>query len=494
MKKKIAFSAAMLLTVLTLAAQGVKVVSPNGGESWALNSTQRITWTFQNAGSAKVDIILRSGGGKVGVIKSQVALNAGTWTWASVGKLENGAMVAVGADYIVRIRDLGNTFSDDSDTAFVIASAAPVIRQFPDRLLPRPLPLGGPKLAVTAIDLVRSASGYSVIFGYKNAGNTALPRRHELTVKPDYRVLIDGREVDQGDLFIPESPPAGPGWEMTTHAGGFINFPVSEPRPWHIGKEITIVLNERNALNMGQASKTSSLLPIVLARGYDLAFAGPATIDWNANRARVVITKVGSSPQLSKGVALIYKLGYYHTNTVSGGPGEATVTYPEGPYQSERSVKIPITGPFPYRLDIPMEPSPYYELDFRIAPEQRDEFDERNNTLARARFERPGAKAGPRIHALAFSTRADSRGKPTQLRTIITLLNETDRGVNGMRLVLKRNGSLAEEWKGISLSAGQKQLYINYGALPGPPLYSDMFQAYLYDSAGALLDSRSENE
>jgi hypothetical protein len=141
-----------------------------------------------------------------------------------------------------------------------------------------------------------------------------------------------------------------------------------------------------------------------------------------------------------------------------------------------------------------MEPSPYYELDFRIAPEQRDEFDERNNTLARARFERPGAKAGPRIHALAFSTRADSRGKPTQLRTIITLLNETDRGVNGMRLVLKRNGSLAEEWKGISLSAGQKQLYINYGALPGPPLYSDMFQAYLYDSAGALLDSRSENE
>ena len=281
---------------------------------------------------------------------------------------------------------------------------------------------------------------------------------------------------------------------MTTHSGGFISFPVYEPRPWQIGKEITIILNERNALNMGSASKTSSLLPIVLTVGYDLAFAGPATIDWSTHKARVVVTKVGSSPELSKGVTLSYTLGYYHTNTVSGGPGVATVTYPEGPYTVERSMKFPITGPFPARLDIPMEPSPYYELEFRIIPEQRDEFDERNNTLASARSERPGTPSGPRIHGIAFSTRSDSRGKPTQLRTVITLLNEGAQACAGLRLVLKRNGSQAEEWKGIALTAGQKQLYINYGALPGPPLYNDTFQVYLYDGHGALLDTRSEVE
>ncbi len=179
---------------------------------------------------------------------------------------------------------MDDTIEDFSDNVFAITPAAPVIVKLPERRLPPPFPLRSPKLAVTIINLVRNASGYSIVFGYKNVGNAALPKRHELTVKPDYRVLIDGREIDKGDLFIPESPPAGPGWEMTTHSGGSINFPVYEPRPWYIGKQITIILNERNALNMGSASKTSSLLPIVLTVGYDLAFAGPAVIDWNANR------------------------------------------------------------------------------------------------------------------------------------------------------------------------------------------------------------------
>jgi hypothetical protein len=495
MKRKIVVTAAMILAALSLEAQSVKVVSPNGGESWALNSAQAITWTATNAGTVKVDIVLRNAGARVGVIKSQVALAAGSWAWASVGRLEDGTMVPAGTDYTVRIRDAANTFGDGSDNAFAIAPTAPVFRQFPDRMLPRPLPLGAPKLAVTAINLVRNASGYGVVFGYKNTGTSALPKRHELTVKPDYRVLIDGREIEKGDLFIPESPPAGPGWELTTHSGGSVNFPVHEPWPWHIGKEITIILNERNALNMGSASKTSSLRPIALTVGYDLAFAGPAAIDWNANRARLTVTKVGSNPETSKYVYLNYTVGYYHTNTVSGGPMEATVTYPEGAYTKWESRKIPSTGPFPWHLEIPLEPSAYYDLGFTINSEFRDEFDERNNTLSRVRFIRPGTPLRPRITSMEFSKRIDANGK-TQLRTTIALANLTNAAYGGMRLLLKRNGSKADEWNGIALAPEQKLMYINYGDPKGPSPYNtyNNFEALLYDSSGRLVDARSERQ
>ena len=124
MGKMFFVSMAILLMLAPLAAQSVMVVSPNGGESWVLGSSHNITWTPTNAGNIKVDIILRNSGGKVGVIKSQVALSAGLWTWMSVGKLEDGTIVAPGTDYIVRIRNTANTVTDDSNNAFSIVASS----------------------------------------------------------------------------------------------------------------------------------------------------------------------------------------------------------------------------------------------------------------------------------------------------------------------------------------------------------------------------------
>ncbi len=453
MTKRFAPAALLLLLAACLAAQTVTVTSPNGGESWALGTQHAVTWGFQNAGATKVSLILRNGGGVVGTIQSNVSLAAGSWVWTSVGRLEDGTVVAPRSDYIVRIRDAGNTFGDNSDGRFSISAPLPpsitvlspnygneemhvggqrwpiewsavnigqnlrIVLVTPDnadvgvlaenvaansspwswligQTQAGPAPAGGsykvrvasmdgsvqdvsdapfllregpkpavihapihdrvppifprPKLAVTAIGLVRNASGYGIVFGYKNAGDGALPRRSELAVKPDYRVLIDDREVDKGDLFIPQTPPAGPGWEMPAFSGGTIAFPVSEPHPWNIGDRITILLNERNALNMGTASKTSALRLIALTAGYDLAYAGPAVVDWNANKARVTITKVGSTPQNSRKIVLSHGIRYYHTNTMGGGgANEAVVYVPSGPYRETRSREFPITGPFP---------------------------------------------------------------------------------------------------------------------------------------------------
>ena len=137
MKRILLFIAAAVFLLAPLAAASVKVVSPNGGETWVLGSPQNITWMPTNPGNVKVDIILRRGNTKVGVIKSQVLLSDGSWQWPYVGILENGTKVPDGTDYIVRIRDAGDTFRDDSYRPFAISTGG----QPPP---PPPPPPGGP--------------------------------------------------------------------------------------------------------------------------------------------------------------------------------------------------------------------------------------------------------------------------------------------------------------------------------------------------------------
>lgn len=128
MKTRWGLRAIVLALVAPLAAQTVTVTSPNGGEEWHLGTPHAITWSFQNPGATKVNLILRQGGGVVGTIKSNVDLSAGSWVWTSAGTLENGTVAAPGSGYIVRIRDAGNTFGDNSDGGFTLAAGAPALQ------------------------------------------------------------------------------------------------------------------------------------------------------------------------------------------------------------------------------------------------------------------------------------------------------------------------------------------------------------------------------
>lgn len=425
------------------------------------------------------------------MLAENVAPGSSPWSWL-IGQTQTGSLPA-GGSYKVRVATMDGSVQDVSDAPFLLREGpkpAIILAPIHDRVTPPALLFGRPRLAVTIINLVRNASGYGIVFGYKNAGNGPLPRRSELTVKPDYRVLIDDREVDKGDLFIPENPPAGPGWELATFSGGFVNFPVNEPHPWNIGDRITILLNERNALNMGTASKTSALRLIALTAGYDLAFPGPAVIDWNANKARVTITKVGSTPEKSKKIILNYGIRYTHQNTMGGGGANDAVVYvPSGPYRETRSKEFPATGPFPLQVDIPLDPSsPYYELEFHIRTDGRDQFDERNDDLAPARFDRPGIPAGPRIQSVSFTPYTDAKGE-AKLKTVIALRNGSGQTWSGLHLVMKRNDAGVGEWKGFGLGAGAGSQVNHYGPPAG---YHNYFNFYLYDAGNNLIDSRQE--
>ena len=485
----------VVLSVVSAAAYGqsLTIVSPSGGETWALDSSQVISWTFAGVPEGtRVKLLLFLNGSSAGTIARDLPVAQKTYTW-KVGALEDGATAAGGDGYKVRIKAIGHSWFDQSNRTFKIGPKAAVIRAPLPHSLPPGLPLPtAPRLAVTAIKLTPNASGYGIVFGYKNVGNGPLPHRHELAVKPDYRVLIDGRQIDAGDLWIPENPPGGPGYEQPTNSGGFINFPgVEVPWPWSIGSQITINLDERNALGGGSASKTSSLRLIALPVGYDLAF-GQVTFDWSRLAVSAIVTKVGATPQLSKTFSVtIGGYGYHPADQVSSGPGQAKVTTPEGPFTvTPDSVIIPAAGPFPFRAERTLGGpySLYYDLTIKVFSYERDEFDESNNTV-RIRFARPSIPQGPIIESLKVQETQDSAGKPILVPKIM-IVNKTPNPYTALRLVLKRNASTMREWSIPALKAGASSTFEASEPRPGGH-FRIIYDAYLYGGGGTVLDAKT---
>jgi hypothetical protein len=473
--------------------QTLTVVSPNGGETWKLDASQIISWTYAGMpDGTRVKLLLFLNGSPAGTIAGNLPVGQKSYAW-KVGALEGGGTAAAADGYKVRIKAVSQDWFDQSNGTFKIGAKGPVIMV--PRLPETPAPLlFKPKLAVTAISLSVNASGYAIIFGYKNVGNGSLPRRHELAVKPDYKVLIDGSQIDAGDLWIPENPQAGPGYEQPTNSGGFINFPgLGVLTPWSIGNQITIILDERNVLGNGPASKTSSLRLIALPVGYDLAF-GPVTFDWSRCAVSVMVTKMGGGlPQLTKSFALsIAGYGYHPADNLHAGPGEATVTTPEGPFTvlMDKAAEIPAAGPFPYRIEKALT-GPYslfYDLTIRVTSYQRDELDEGNNAV-RIRFTRPSVLQGPVIESLKVLETQDSAGKPILVPSIV-VNNKTPNPYVALRLVLKRNTSTMREWAIPTFKAGDSRKFEASEPRPGGH-FRIIYDAYLYGGGGSVLDAKT---
>ena len=473
-------------------AQQLTISSPNGGETWNLESTQVISWTYAGIPeNTRVKLLLFLNGSPAGTIVGDLPVGQKVYSW-KVGAMQGGGAAAAADGYKVRIKAVSQDWFDQSNGTFKIGAKGPVIMapRFPET--PAPF-LFKPKLAVTAISLIPNGSGYGIVFGYKNVGNGSLPRRHEMAVKPDYKVLIDGRQIDAGDLWIPESPPAGPGYEQPTNSGGFINFPgQGVPCCWSIGNQITIILDERNALGAGPASKTSSLRLIALPVGYDLAL-GPVTFDWTRCAVSVMVTKVGGgSPQLSKSFSVIVGgYGYHPADQLHAGPGEATVTTPEGPFTvSSEPVVIPAAGPFPFHAENKLG-GPYslfYDLTVRVVAYDRDEIDEGNNTV-RIRFTRPSVLQGPVIESLKVQETQDSAGKPILVPTVV-VNNKTPNPYVALRLVLKKNTSTMREWAIPTLDAGVSRTFEASEPRPGGH-FRIIYDVYLYGGGGSVLDAKT---
>ena len=309
MKKSMIFIMILGLCGL-IQGQTFTSITPKGG-SLVLGASYSVQWTYSGIPNGTlVKLVLFKDGAKLGSIVQNIPIgggSAGARVW-TVGNYEGGTALA-GTGYRIRIRDMDGKYPYlDSDPPFAITGAQQVVVRsgMSDR---PPVLLKFPKLEVTGIDLVPYPDGtVNVVFAYKNTGTAPLPRRSEFAVQPDFRVVVDGRELAKGDLFIPENPPAPPGWGVTTHFGGSLKFPLASSNyvsetgyaygDFFIGDSITVHINERKAGGMAPSSSTLNLRNMALKFGYDLMISS-REYDWATKTLKIQLRIVGKWDQES---------------------------------------------------------------------------------------------------------------------------------------------------------------------------------------------------
>ncbi len=97
---------------------GLRLTSPNGGESWAIGSARTVTWKAAGI-TGNVRLVLYRGGTKLGTIASGIAASAGSYSWTA-GSYSGGTAVP-GGDYRIKIAASDNSAGDVSDATFSLS-------------------------------------------------------------------------------------------------------------------------------------------------------------------------------------------------------------------------------------------------------------------------------------------------------------------------------------------------------------------------------------
>jgi hypothetical protein len=101
----------------TISDPYLKVTSPNGGEVWAMNSTQDITWDAGGL-SGTLYIVLQQKGVNVALIQKNIDVSLGTYSW-TVGDCRIGSVTA-GSNYKIVLKHKDSKVKDRSDGSFNI--------------------------------------------------------------------------------------------------------------------------------------------------------------------------------------------------------------------------------------------------------------------------------------------------------------------------------------------------------------------------------------
>lgn len=257
----------LALVASALSAQTVTVTKPAAGETVARGKTYAIAWTKSGTMDPNVRISLRNPTtlDEVALI-ADPAPNSGTCAWDVPSNLAEGS-------YRIRVKVKNQPTFDDSDV-FKIGGTAPLqARPLASSALrpPEILAHRNARLSVSGYDVGCNPDGFVVTFAYKNSGTDPLPKGSTLPVKPDFRVLVGGKQVNQGSLFIPEFE-APPGWEVPFYHACEIKFqpPGEFDRYWVAGASIDFHINENKVIGPNPDIKTWSLRNMTLIRcGFD---------------------------------------------------------------------------------------------------------------------------------------------------------------------------------------------------------------------------------
>jgi hypothetical protein len=110
---------------LTPLANTIGVISPNGGESWALGSQQTVQWSYSGSVGSTVKIELLKSGVLWSTISATAAVGSGgtgSFNWTIP------AVLAAASDYTVRVMSASDTtIKDNSNASFSLVPAANAI-------------------------------------------------------------------------------------------------------------------------------------------------------------------------------------------------------------------------------------------------------------------------------------------------------------------------------------------------------------------------------
>jgi hypothetical protein len=281
MRKTLGVVAFLIAFAGTGLAQSITVIQPAAGMTWNIGGTYTIQWTSTGVAKPTVKVMLWQGSTFIMDIAASAPIS-GPYSWTIPASVTPGS-------YKVRVRAIGADTLGVSSAFNIAAAAAPPgpIKVTPRAPIDRPIGrlFNLPALAITNITMSPNSEGFVVTFGYKNSGSGPMPKGSEMPVKPTFRVLIDGTEVNHGALFFPEVP-AQPGWEVQTYQGCAIkNQPpygggqLGFDWGWRIGDVVTVMINENKVNGMASDSRSLQMKPIALQTRYDAAISD-ANLDW----------------------------------------------------------------------------------------------------------------------------------------------------------------------------------------------------------------------
>jgi RHS repeat-associated protein len=129
----------------------IKVVSPNGGESWEVASLHNITWTSGGVvGNVKIDYSTNNGSTWISIITSTA--NDGSYAWSVPNTLSTTCRV--------RVSELDGSPSDVSNASFSITETPTVVITFPN---------GGEQFEVGSRQVITWTGGETAVIGEADA-------------------------------------------------------------------------------------------------------------------------------------------------------------------------------------------------------------------------------------------------------------------------------------------------------------------------------------
>ncbi len=246
----------------------ITVTEPSHDVTWKPGETHLIQWTHTGLMANYVRIAFWPDQGGPLYYAAESTDNDGSFSWTI-------PLDVVPAKYKLVIRAVDGFPFGVSPSIIIDSGARPL--HIKEERSPSFLKL--PALSISDVKLTADDEGFVIMFGYKNSGTGPLPKSSEMPEKPDYRVLIDNKEVAQGSLIFPAFQ-APPGWEVPSFYGYKIKYQFLFDYRWTIGNLVTVKINENKVNGIAGDSRTYNLKPMALNVSYDVMITG-ATLDWN---------------------------------------------------------------------------------------------------------------------------------------------------------------------------------------------------------------------